>query len=90
MTAEWVVTTCDCCGKKFINQNKLKSLIDVHYINFYVVSHQEEILGEFCCFDCLNKNLPSLIATAESETINPSTVEISIKRIRQPYTYMED
>lgn len=89
MTDNWVVTTCDCCGKKFIQKNISNNLIDVLYADFYHVRYKQAPLKDFCSLSCLNHSLATVIVGIESEVVD-STFDITIKRIRQPYTFVED
>jgi hypothetical protein len=89
MTDNWVVTTCDCCGKKFIHKDISNSLGNVLYVDFYHVIYKQTPLKDFCSLSCLNHCLATVIVGIESEVVD-STFDITIKRTRQPYTLMED
>jgi len=89
MTDNWVVTTCDCCDKKFIHRDISNSLDNVSYVDFYHVIYKQTPLKDFCSLSCLNHSLATVIVDIESEVVD-SAFDITIKRTRQPYTLMED
>lgn len=88
MVEKWVVTTCDNCGKTFIQKDCTKN-IDYSYMPMYLVKFKENVLGEFCCFDCLDKQLEDLIELASAKTDCPSSFGITIQQITLPYTCLE-
>lgn len=87
MIADWVVTTCDCCGKKFIHTDISNG--NVLHVDFYHVIYKQAPLKDFCSLSCLNHSLATIIVEVESEAID-STFDITIRRTRQLYTLVED